>query len=161
LVRLPARAAGEAVKPLSPRKAAALRLGNTGPLSGVTLVVVDDEEDARELVAEAFSRAGATVHLAASAAEALTLILRVRPAALVSDIGMPHEDGYALMRQLRSRAAAQGGSVPAIAVTAYASQKDRAAAEAAGYQAHIAKPFEPSEVATLVAHLAGIAHHES
>jgi signal transduction histidine kinase len=155
LVRLPARAAGEAVKPLSPRKAAALRLGNTGPLSGVTLVVVDDEEDARELVAEAFSRAGATVHLAASAAEALTLILRVRPAALVSDIGMPHEDGYALMRRLRTLPAEQGGQIPALALTAYAQVEDAERAFEAGYQRHVSKPVDPLLLVDLVAGLVG------
>jgi len=127
----------------------------------VKVLVVDDEEDARALMRTTLAAYGADVVATGSAADALTEIDRRVPDVIVSDIGMPHEDGYALMRQLRSRAAAQGGSVPAIAVTAYASQKDRAAAEAAGYQAHIAKPFEPSEVATLVAHLAGIAPHES
>jgi signal transduction histidine kinase len=155
LVRLPARAATEAVKTLSARKAAALRLGAAGPLSGVAIVVVDDEPDARELVGEAFSSAGATVHLAASAEEALTLIPRVRPAALVSDIGMPHEDGYALMRRLRALPAELGGQIPALALTAYAQTEDAERAFEAGYQRHVAKPVDPLTLVDLVAGLVG------
>jgi CheY-like chemotaxis protein len=155
LVRLPARAATEAVKSLSARKAAALRLGGAGPLSGIAIVVVDDEQDARELVGEAFSSAGATVHLAASAEEALSLIARVRPAALVSDIGMPHEDGYALMRRLRELSADQGGQIPALALTAYARTEDAERAFEAGYQRHVAKPVDPLTLVDLVAGLVG------
>lgn len=155
LVRLPARAATAAVKSLSPRKAAALRMGAAGPLSGVAIVVVDDEQDARELVGEAFSSAGATVHLAASAEEALALVTRVRPAALVSDIGMPHEDGYALMRRLRELPAEQGGQIPALALTAYAQPEDAERAFEAGYQRHVAKPVDPLTLVDLVAGLVG------
>lgn len=155
LVRLPATAATEAVKPLSPRKAAALRLGDAGPLSGVAIVIVDDEEDARELVGEAFRSAGASVHLAASANEALALIERVRPAALVSDIGMPHEDGYALMRRLRALSADQGGHIPALALTAYAQAEDAERAFEAGYQRHVAKPVDPLTLVDLVVGLVG------
>ncbi|MET0794483.1 MAG: ATP-binding protein [Polyangiaceae bacterium] len=155
LVRLPARAATDAVQSLSARKAAALRLGDAGPLSGIAIVVVDDEQDARELVGEAFSSAGASVHLAASAEEALALIERVRPAALVSDIGMPHEDGYALMRRLRALSAEQGGQIPALALTAYAQAEDAERAFEAGYQRHVSKPVDPLTLVDLVVGLVG------
>ena len=99
--------------------------------------------------------------MAASAADAIAEIERQLPDVLVSDIGMPKEDGYALIHRIRARAAAQGGSLPAIAVTAYASANDRIAIEAAGYQAHVAKPFEPAEVAALVARLSRSVNHDS
>ena len=126
-------------------------------LRDVRVLVVDDEEDARMLMKTALMQYGADVTTASSAAEALALVERARPHVIVSDIGMPRDDGYALIHQLRSRPAALGGAVPAVAVTAYASPRDRSATENAGYQAHIAKPFEPSEVAHLVARLS----HES
>ncbi len=77
-------------------------------------------------------------------------IERAVPHVIVSDIGMPVEDGFSLMRRIRARPARAGGDVPAIALTAYASAADRDAALAAGYQAHVAKPFEPADVARLV-----------
>jgi signal transduction histidine kinase/ActR/RegA family two-component response regulator len=122
-------------------------------LRDVRVLVVDDEEDARLLMQTALVQYGADVTTASSAAEALALVERARPHVIVSDIGMPRDDGYSLIHQLRSRPASLGGAVPAVAVTAYASARDRAATESAGYQAHIAKPFEPSEVAQLVARL--------
>jgi CheY-like chemotaxis protein len=119
------------------------------------VLVVDDEADARELVAEAFKAAGATVHLAASAREAIVLLGAERPAILVSDIGMPHEDGYALMRQVRALPADQGGQIPALALTAYARSADAERAFDAGYQRHVSKPVDPLQLVELVAGLAG------
>jgi CheY-like chemotaxis protein len=75
------------------------------------------------------------------------------PDVLVSDVGMPFEDGYALIKRVRTRAPERGGLVPAVALTAYASPSDRLAALAAGFQAHVAKPYEPAEVAALVRRL--------
>jgi signal transduction histidine kinase/ActR/RegA family two-component response regulator len=132
-----------------------------GLLRDIRVLVVDDEEDARVLLQTALSTYGADVAVAANAADAIAELDRQLPDVLLSDIGMPREDGYALIRRIRARAASQGGSVPAIAVTAYASENDRVASEAAGYQAHVAKPFEPAEVAALVARLTRIVHHES
>jgi CheY-like chemotaxis protein len=123
-------------------------------LRGIRVLVVDDEEDARLLMETALGEYGADVVSASSAAEAMMRIHERVPDVLVSDIGMPHEDGYALMRQLRSGGEADGATVPAIAVTAYASEKDRAAALAAGFQAHVTKPFEPATVAQLIARFA-------
>jgi signal transduction histidine kinase/ActR/RegA family two-component response regulator len=123
-------------------------------LHDIRVLVVDDEEDARTLMNTTLQTYGADVVLAGSAAEALAEIERRTPDVILSDIGMPHEDGYALIRRVRSRPTADGGSIPAIAITAYASDRDRHAAEEAGYQAHVAKPFEPSAVAALIARLA-------
>jgi signal transduction histidine kinase/ActR/RegA family two-component response regulator len=122
-------------------------------LHGLRVLVVDDEEDARMLLETALTQHGADVTTAASAADALAAIERHPPDMLLSDIGMPNEDGYSLIRDVRARPHARGGNIPAIAITAYASAGDRLAVEAAGFQAYIAKPFEVLEVAHLVAAL--------
>ena len=127
-----------------------VRAARSHLLSGVDVLVVDDEADARELLKTVFESYGATVTTVASAAEAIREIERSVPHAIVSDVGMPVEDGFSLMRRIREKPARAGGDVPAIALTAYASAADRKAALAAGYQAHIAKPFEPADVAQLV-----------
>jgi CheY-like chemotaxis protein len=156
VVRLPARAATDAVKPSRPaRDPAAFGSGAGGVLSGVSILVVDDELDARELVAEAFKSAGAVVFTAASARDALGVIATAQPNVLVSDIGMPHEDGYALMRQVRQLPAEQGGEIPALALTAYARPADAERAFDAGYQRHVAKPVDPVLLVQLVLGLAG------
>ena len=146
-----------AVEPASRDRAAPLPVESADPalLRSVRVLVVDDEEDARVLMQTTLSQYGADVRTAASVSEALSAFDVARPDVLVSDIGMPNEDGYALIRQLRARPADQGGAVPAVAVTAYASMGDQSATAAAGYQAHVAKPFEPGDVARLVARLAG------
>ena len=130
-------------------------------LRDVRILVVDDEEDARALLETALAQYGAVVTTAASVREALEVLDEDAPDAVVSDIGMPNEDGYSLIRRLRARPASRGGDVPAIAVTAYASSGDQSAVEAAGYQAHVAKPFEPAEVARLVARLTGAPTRQS
>jgi len=124
-------------------------------LRNVRVLVVDDEQDARELMEATLAQYGAEVTTAPSASEALAVFEVAQPDVIVSDIGMPNEDGFSLIRRLRARPATAGGTVPAIAVTAYASAGDRSATQAAGYQAHVAKPFEPADVAHLVARLAG------
>jgi PAS domain S-box-containing protein len=156
VVRLPARAATDAVKPArAARKVASFGAGVVSLLSGISVLVVDDELDARELVAEAFKSAGAVVHLAASAEDALGVLVTSQPDVLVSDIGMPHEDGYALMRRVRALPADQGGEIPALALTAYARAADAERAFDAGYQRHVAKPVDPLLLVELVAGLAG------
>jgi signal transduction histidine kinase/ActR/RegA family two-component response regulator len=125
-------------------------------LRDLHVLVVDDEDDARVLLQTALQQYGADVSTASSVEEALSAFDEAQPDVVLSDIGMPHEDGYSLIRRLRARPAAAGGSVPAIAITAYASSGDRAATRAAGYQAHIAKPFEPAEIARLVAQLGAL-----
>jgi len=130
-------------------------------LRGMRVLVVDDEEDARALLETALTQYGAEVLTASNAAEALAEIERHQPDVLVSDIGMPTEDGHSLIRKLRLRPRSEGGGIPAIAVTAYASIADRHAAEAAGFQAHVAKPFEIAEIASLAATLGHPSHSRS
>ena len=122
-------------------------------LRDVHVLVVDDEADARDLMEMVLSEYGAIVTTVGSAAAALAEVDRRVPDVLLSDVGMPREDGYALIRRLRSRPAERGGAIPAIAVTAYAAASDRASALAAGYEAHVAKPFESEALAQAVAML--------
>ena len=122
-------------------------------LRGVDVLVVDDDEDARLLLQMTLSGYGAAVTTAATTGEALAAIDRAVPDIVLSDIGMPYEDGYDLLQRLRARSSEHGGTIPAVAVTAYASATDRASTQAAGYQAHVAKPFEPGDVARLVRRL--------
>ena len=124
-------------------------------LAGVRVVVVDDEGDARALVKRLLEDRGASVRVAASTAEALELLAAQPPDVLVSDIGMPGEDGYALIRQVRALPAEAGGNVPAVALTAYARSEDRLRVILAGFQMHLAKPVEAAELLALVASLAG------
>ena len=125
-------------------------------LAGVRVLVVDDEADARELLVAALSHAGATVTAVTSCAEAMAMIGdegRLRPHVIVSDIGMPREDGYALIEQLRALPPDGGGRIPAVALTGYANADDREKALAAGYQIHVAKPMDPVAVVAAVAKL--------
>ena len=124
-------------------------------LADVRVLVVDDEPDARALVRRLLEERGATVTTNASVAEALASIRMDRFDVLVSDIGMPEEDGYALIRQVRALEAERGGTIPAVALTAYARSEDRMKAVMAGFQMHVTKPVEPAELLTMVASLAG------
>ncbi|WP_164928427.1 hybrid sensor histidine kinase/response regulator [Gloeobacter violaceus] len=124
-----------------------------GRLDGLRVLVVDDEPQARELVRTTLELCGAQVATAGSAAEALAEVRRSKPAVLVSDIAMPGEDGYALLRQLRLLEAECGGRIPAVALTAYARVEDRRRALLAGFQTHLSKPVEPSELVAAVANL--------
>jgi PAS domain S-box-containing protein len=124
-------------------------------LSGVTVLVVDDEKDARELIHRVLSQCHAEVILAASAREGLEIIVLIKPDVLVSDIGMPETDGYQFLRAVRRLPAEEGGRTPAIALTAFARSEDRTRAMMAGYQVHIAKPIEAQELLATVGSLAG------
>ena len=124
-------------------------------LAGVKVLVVDDEADARALVQRLLEDRGAVVQTASSTRAALEFVRSQRPDVLVSDIGMPEEDGYALIQQVRALPAEQGGTTPAVALTAYARSEDRLKVILAGFQMHIAKPVEAAELLTLVASLAG------
>ena len=108
-------------------------------------------EDARVLLEVALSAYGADVRAVDSAQAAMDAIAARVPDVLVSDHGMPREDGFQLVRRVREREGAAGDMIPAIAVTAYASAHDRELAIASGFQAHVAKPFEPEELVRLVA----------
>jgi CheY-like chemotaxis protein len=117
-------------------------------------LVVDDEPDVRNLVQRVLEECKADVTTAGSAAEAIDLLRARPPDVLVSDIGMPVEDGYVLIKRVRALDSEQGGDVPAIALTAYARSEDRMRSVRAGFQLHIAKPVEPTELITMVATLA-------
>ncbi|HYU35887.1 MAG TPA: response regulator [Thermoanaerobaculia bacterium] len=124
-------------------------------LAGVRVLVVEDEDDTRELLTIALEQCGAQVTAVASVADALASLDRAPPDVLVSDLAMPDEDGFSLIRKIRSRDAGRGGMVPAAALTAYARTEDRVRALAAGFQKHLPKPIDPSEVIAAVASLAG------
>jgi PAS domain S-box-containing protein len=126
-----------------------------GSLRGVRVLVVDDERDTREILAVMLGRFGAEVRTAGSAVEGLATLKEWQPNLLVSDIGMPGEDGYVFLGRVRELAADAGGQIPAIALTAFASSQDRQRALEAGFQVHLAKPVEPVELARLVARTLG------
>ena len=119
-------------------------------LANVRIVVVDDEADARELLATVLGSAGALVTTAASAQAGFEEFQRLRPDVLLSDIGMPDEDGFSLVRRIRALPADQGGQTPAIALTAFARDEDRAAALAAGFTMHVGKPVDPTALTAAV-----------
>jgi len=123
-------------------------------LKGVKVLVVDDEPDARGLLRRLLEDCDAVVSTAESADEAMRCVTADRPDVLVSDIGMPGEDGYSLIRRVRALGGENGGNVPAVALTAYARAEDRVKSVLAGFQMHIAKPVEPAEVIAMVASLA-------
>ncbi len=122
-------------------------------LRGARVLIVDDDEDACELLDRALRDFGAQVSTASSAYSALEALQRNRPHVLVSDIGMPLEDGYALIKKVRALPAHQGGTVPAIALTAYTRPQDRALALAAGFTTHLTKPVNVEELAAAIASL--------
>ncbi|MBD2525872.1 AAA family ATPase [Nostoc sp. FACHB-133] len=116
------------------------------PLSGLKILVVDDDADMREFLPFMLEQYGATVTAVASAIAALTALSQSQPNLIISDIGMPEMDGYMLMRQIRSLEPEQGGTIPAIALTAYAGEMDYQQAIAVGFQQHISKPVDPEEL---------------
>jgi PAS domain S-box-containing protein len=124
-------------------------------LNGLRVLVVDDEADARVLLTTILEEYGAEVTAVSTVRQALATVARLQPDVLVSDIGMPEEDGYTLIRQLRELDAQQGGTIPAVALTAYARAEDRTQSLLAGFQLHVPKPVDPRELAAVVANLAG------
>ncbi|MCI3951774.1 MAG: hypothetical protein K0R53_1271 [Burkholderiales bacterium] len=115
-------------------------------LGGLRILAVDDDRNTRDMLHEALTRAGACVCSAASARDALDQLQRCQPDVLVSDIGMPDEDGCDLMRRVRALPAERGGAIPAVALTGYAREDDQTAARQAGYQAVAIKPVNLGEL---------------
>jgi len=130
-------------------------------LAGLWTLVVDDEADARELVTVLLKQYGARVTATASVAEALAALRQgesgQRPDVIISDISMPDEDGYMLMRRVRQLPPEEGGRIPAVALTAFERASDRVRALSAGFQFHVPKPVEPEELAMVIANLTGLA----
>jgi PAS domain S-box-containing protein len=124
-------------------------------LQDLRVLVVDDELDARELLHSILTNYGAEVKACASAAEALRTLDEWQPDVLVSDIGMPREDGYEFMKKVRARDPERGGRIPAVAVTAYAGSRDERKAFVTGYQNFVSKPVEAGKLAATIASLAG------
>jgi signal transduction histidine kinase/DNA-binding response OmpR family regulator len=124
-------------------------------LEGLRVLVVDDEEDSRDLIMVVLTGCGAEVKSVATVPAALSELERWNPDLLISDIGLPFEDGYSLIKKVRAHESTRHSSIPAVALTAYASVEDRLRALAAGFQMHIKKPLEPSELIAVVATLAG------
>ena len=122
-------------------------------LSGLRVLVVDDESDSREFVAFVLEQAGAKVMTATTASEALELLHRLKPDVLLSDIGMPEIDGYMLMQQVRALPVEQGGQVRAIALTAYAGDFNQQQARQSGFQQHVSKPIEPEKLIQVISRL--------
>lgn len=140
-VHLPVRAIQQPSDQVSPL---------TQPLSGVKVLVVDDDADARETVSLALAQCGAKTAAVGSAREALQMLPEFRPDVLVSDISMPGEDGYSFIRRVRSSASQGVGDVPAVALTAYCQPEDQRRALMAGFQKFVSKPVEPDELAAVV-----------
>jgi signal transduction histidine kinase len=154
-VRLPLRAELAEDDPLDRTGVTPGLFSTPDLLTGVRVVVVEDEADTRELLALALQQCGAEVAAFGSVPEALAAFDLAVPDVLLSDIGVPGEDGYSLIRKVRARQPALGGNVPAAALTAYARAEDRLRALEAGYQTHLAKPVDPAELIATVARLAG------
>jgi PAS domain S-box-containing protein len=124
-------------------------------LKGLRVLVVEDEPSTLEMLIAVIKQYGAEAKPAATAGEALAALESWRPDIIVSDIGMPEEDGYAMIGKVRALEPERGGRIPAVALTGYARVEDRLRALSAGYQMHVAKPVEPTELAIVVASLAG------
>ena len=142
------RAADNTAEP-KPKHEVPASLSNS--LAGLRILVVDDEPDTWELLAAILTGCGSEVKCCESAAEAIKAVRNWKPDLLVSDIGMPNEDGYSLIRKLRQSKSTHTREIPAIALTAYATNDDRERALAAGFQLHVAKPVDPEELVRSVA----------
>jgi signal transduction histidine kinase/ActR/RegA family two-component response regulator len=159
-VKLPVMAVGATAiesERVHPAVCGTVEFDSSPRLDGLRLLIVDDDADMRELLAYTLEACGAEVIAAASAAEAIAILTASSASIhlLISDIGMPDEDGYRLLRRIRALPTEQGGRIPAVALTAYARTQDRTAALLAGFQSHLAKPVEPAELVAVVANLAG------
>lgn len=127
---------------------------HTPDLKGVKVMVVDDEADAIRLVKRIMEDGGATVTACTSGAECLDCVSKLRPDVVIMDIGMPDMDGYTLIGKLRALSPEQGGRTPVVSLTAFTRSEDRRQAMLAGFDVHVAKPAEPSELVAVVSRLA-------
>ena len=151
-VQLPIRQPGKYTA-LPKVNTSAVQDNETPTLDGINILVVDDEADTREFLAFALEQCGANTMVANSVSKALLTLPDFHPDVLISDIGMPDQDGYTLIRQIRELELLRGGSIPAIALTAYSQEKDRKQAIAAGFQMHLSKPVDIEELISAIAQL--------
>ncbi|WP_445630547.1 ATP-binding protein [Nostoc sp. DSM 114167] len=129
------------------------KVENLSILNGLQILVVDDNADTRELIAFILEKSGGQVTAVSSVGEALEALERLKPDVLVSDIGMPDEDGYSLIRKVRVQETEQGEKILAVALTAFAREEEHKLALEAGFQVHVSKPIEPEELVKVVANL--------
>ena len=122
------------------------------------ILVVDDEADTRELISEVLKECGSEVITSESVADALLALQQHKPDVLISDLGMPDEDGYSLISKIRALPPDRGGRIPAAALTAYARAEDRLRVLRSGFQFHLPKPIDSAELVTVIANLAGRAY---
>jgi len=120
-------------------------------IEGARIVIVDDDRAAREVMTAALTQAGAEVRVCDNVSDAYSAVAEWRPNIVISDLAMPNEDGYSLIRRIRD----DGNGIPAVAITAYARPEDQAKVRAAGFQRHMSKPFDPAELVRVVRELAG------
>jgi PAS domain S-box-containing protein len=153
--RVRLRAAATREIPVAGALDPALEEPEPGALSGLRVLVVDDDPATREMLVRLLGRGGATVRSADSAAGGFAALLSLRPHVVLSDIEMPGEDGYSFLRRIRTLSDVEGGATPAAALTAFARESDRKRALLAGYQAHLAKPVDAARLVATVARLAG------
>jgi CheY-like chemotaxis protein len=132
---------------------------NQVSLKGLQVLVVDDEDDACELVSFILQQDGALVTEVGSVAQVWSVLEQGMPHILISDLGMPEEDGYSLIRRIRALPVEKGGRMPAIALSAYAKEEDRRRALLTGFQIYLSKPFDPDELVLMVASLSGRFQH--
>jgi CheY-like chemotaxis protein len=148
-IRIPLATDRHALK--SPGSERAKPLTSLQPLEGLRVLLVEDEEDARELLALTLRVSGANVDAVESVEEAMTNLQASRPDVLLSDIGLPHESGYDLIRQIRAMPS-DLSETPAVALTAFATEKDRQLALSAGFQIHLTKPVEAAVLVEAIEH---------
>lgn len=156
-IKLPLLGTGEPTsvrRPRHPTAADGIADISLGRLDNIRVLLVDDEPTANEALQALLDSCGAEVRVAGSAIQALQTLDVWKPDVLISDIAMPEEDGYALIRKIRARSQEQGGNIPAAALTAYAKIEDRVSILAAGFQMYLSKPADPSELIAVVASLA-------
>jgi CheY-like chemotaxis protein len=147
------QSAGADTEQPPPAGEAAARPAETARLDGVHVLVVDDERDARDLLSTILTQSGARVTAVATVADALDKLRLAKADLILSDIELPNEDGYSLIRRVRTLEGQQEAGTPAIALTAHARASDRLQALAAGYQLHMPKPVEPAELVLAIANL--------
>jgi CheY-like chemotaxis protein len=154
-VRLPVAPAVRVAERPHPARTLFEPPGELTRLDGLRVLTVDDDRDALGLMATILGRAGAKVESCASARAAFAAFQDRRPDVLISDIEMPDEDGYSLIKRIRALDPDRGGRIPAIALTAYGRREDRLKAVSSGYSMHVPKPVDPAELTTIVASLTG------